>query len=357
MAFRRLQYQFAADGSAFQSETRRMGDSVDDVGSKFTKVAGAVAGLTAGLGAALGVIVEMQQRIEALDIDAFERIRDAGLVGGDRAVAEAFQVTQQFTGVGPEQAFDAAEALTDAIKVKDRELIDPILADLGVNRQEFLAANPVDRVYQVIDAIAEQGGVHDDSVLQAASELGAGDIRDLATIGGLVAQVPSAHPRAIAGQLGRALPTLSADQASAASAIERAVQESAFEISQSDEGYGDPHNILQGATGLLGSIPLVGDIIEPAASFHRREVGRAVTGQELSTVSAIRDLVGQVIPDLSFDVSNPVGRFINEHAPPTIVIEDRSGSGIVTKPKDTSASDATQRTQITRSDPHRYQGD
>lgn len=200
MALARLLFRIDGNNAGFRAATE---DSINQA-QRLDRQMATVQGTFAGVGAAaFGLLSTMQEILavsEQLDREVLDSVVFAGLVGGDTATAQAFSVTRELTGVGGEQAFDVAEAIADALRVKG-DVARPLAEDIGLDPEAFLAeSDPAERFYQILDALVERGGAVDDTVLQAASELGAGDIRDVSTLAGLVSRDPTIHPRFAAEQ-------------------------------------------------------------------------------------------------------------------------------------------------------------
>ena len=266
MALARLLFRIDGDSSGFRAATEDAIGQTRRAEQGIRSMEAAMIGFSAAAATALGIVSEIRSESEQLDREALSTTADAGLVGGDRATALAFQSTQELFGVGPEQAFDAAEALGDALRNRPQEAI-PVARGIGLDSRAFLAEeDPTQRVYQVIDALVARGGAVDDDVLAAASELGAGDIRDLATLAGPIAADPSVHPRAIA----QSLQGLTLDDSQVTDITGRSVNRDVDRRIAREHLAGEPWWNLD---RLIGGIPIIGDIHEEQLGQELRRQG------------------------------------------------------------------------------------
>ena len=181
MAFQTLIYRFKADGSQFNTETSRMASGTE-------KIVGGVAKLGLTLGAtvdalrtAVGLVEQWGDAQDRLNVASAQTTADARVLGAGRAEAIAVRGVSGDSGVGPEQYFDAAEAVRDALVNKEGEAGESARAaarDVGLDREAFIdpALSQFERGNLLLDAILEFEGTHGE-LLQATSELGAGDFQ------------------------------------------------------------------------------------------------------------------------------------------------------------------------------------
>ena len=256
MAFRRLRYVFAADGSAYRRETEQMRRSTERVGDaqaqlddRFERLARGAAALTAGLTAAAAVLDSMLESADRLDRSAVMRLVGGGLTGGDTADSQAWMLLQDLVGIGPEQAFDSAEALSDALRSRP-DTARPVAAAIGVDADELLAADADRRVGIVLDALVARGGRVGEAELEAASELGAGDIRDLASLAALIAADPAWHPDELAARHRSSMPTRREDIESARDALDLASMRAAADAEMSTRPWWSMHHAIRQLPGL-----------------------------------------------------------------------------------------------------------
>lgn len=276
MVMRRIMYQFLADGSQFSGETKRMANDAD---TAFSRAGAAAAGIAAGLGSALAIMDQLVVKAHELDLGAIERLIAAGLTGGDTATGEAWLLTQSLVGgVGPEQAFDTAEALSDAFRMKP-DVANTVAAGIGLDRSAFLGLSaPAERANMIMDVLVARGGVVDDAVLAAASDLGAGDIRDMSAMAGIISQVPEFHPRAIADRIRPAMPTLDEERQSARDALDWEVTQRIADAELSTQPWWSMHHYLR-------DLPFVG-------RWHTEQIAEGALRS--GTVVVEPSLAGQV---------------------------------------------------------------
>ena len=272
MALRRILYSFTADGSQFRNETRQMGAEAE---SSFQRASTAALGIAAGLTTALATMQQLVEESNRLDLAAVERLIAAGLTGGDTATAQAWQITQSIIGgIGYEQVFDTAEALSDALRVKPRDVTQPVIEGIGLDRAAFLALEtPSEQANMILDTLVARGGTVDDEVLRAASELGAGDIRDMASMAAVIAQVPEFHPRDIADRLRPGMPSEAEEIESARDALAWAETEAIADAEMSTRPWWSMHHAIR-QIPFIGHWDISGD--SPQLTIPKMDDGHAV---------------------------------------------------------------------------------
>ena len=259
MPVTRLLWRADLDTGGFIAGSRRMVQSTEQVGSSMSRVSGVgVAGMVAGLTAAVALMDQLLDRAHELDRVSLQTTISAELLGGGRPEALAVSAVGEPFGVGPQQYFDAAEAVRDALVNKtgeSGESAQAAAAAIGLDRDRFLdpALSNFERTNQLLDTlIAFEGDVGE--LLQAASELGAGDVRDLVELAGVVSAAPQYHPRAVAALIeerGAHISDAQA-QANAQDYIRRNLQQLVGDELLSGQDIGSADN-------LLSSLPIVGD--------------------------------------------------------------------------------------------------
>jgi len=257
MALARLLWRIDADTGGFEAGARRMEESTDRVDAGIGRATAGIAAFAAGLTAAVALAQELAERINELDVESIQTGIDATLLGGDRAAALAVQAIGQPFGVGPEQYFDASEAVRDALvnrAAAEGEPEAPTTAAaraIGLDIEAFTAPElgAFERSNLLLDAILGFEG-DDAALLQAASELGAGDLRDFISLAGVVEAAPQQHPRAVAEQITAAGAFLgpAEAQANAVAALRRQTQYEVGREIQSAQPWWATDSLLSVAT-------------------------------------------------------------------------------------------------------------
>ena len=218
MAFQTLIYRFRADGSQFNSETNRMASGTEKIGIGMAKIGVGIGATIGALRAAVGLVEQWGDAQDRLNVASAQTTADARVLGEGRAEALAVRGVSGESGIGPEQFFDAAEAVRDALVNKEGEAGASARAaarGVGLDREAFIAPelSQFERGNLLLDAILKFEGTHGE-LLQATSELGAGDFRDFVTLAGRVEDLgPQYHPREIASVIDLSGATISDAQA------------------------------------------------------------------------------------------------------------------------------------------------
>ena len=344
MAFRRLQYQFTADGRQFRSETSQMGREADGVADSVGGISNKMLGLAGLATAVLEAFKDIRSTIDDIAQSSLDRLAGAALVGGDRAESEAFRILSSAgVDISAEQAFDTTEAISDALRGKADTLTDPILAGLGFTEEEFTAVDSADRFGFLLDRLVDRGGVVDDTVLQAASELGAGDIRDVAAYAGQVSTAPGLDYRRIAEQVRPTLPSAAEDAAAVEAYISRQVDARRGEYFAGAGGTESAIAAVGGqAAGFLGLGP----------EFHAAlgDYDAAVAGGDSPGVlrRAVTNLGGVI--GAPAELTGVGTNFV-------LNIIDGTTAGVKVKPDTTSTADAAIVAVDDRRDTHIYRGE
>jgi len=328
MALARLLWRIDADTGGFEAGARRMEESTDRVDAGIGRATAGIAAFAAGLTAAVALAQELAERINELDVESIQTGIDATLLGGDRAAALAVQAIGQPFGVGPEQYFDASEAVRDALvnrAAAEGEPEAPTTAAaraIGLDIEAFVAPElgAFERSNLLLDAILGFEG-DDAALLQAASELGAGDLRDFISLAGVVESAPSAHPRAVAAQIAASGAALGPEQAqaNAVAALRRQVQ---YEVGREQQST-DPWWALDSLASVL--TPFDEEI---SRARGRRELGER---PELQDVPLRHGLSYQGFAGFLAEILRP-------SAPPVQVdITDSTVGGIMSSQRVTDA--------------------
>ena len=218
MAFQTLIYRFRADGSQFNSETNRMASGTEKIVGGMAKIGIGIGATIGALRAAVGLVEQWGDAQDRLNVASAQTTADARVLGEGRAEALAVRGVSGESGIGPEQFFDAAEAVRDALVNKEGEAGASARAaarGVGLDREAFIAPelSQFERGNLLLDAILKFEGTHGE-LLQATSELGAGDFRDFVTLAGRVEDLgPQYHPREIARVIDLSGATISDAQA------------------------------------------------------------------------------------------------------------------------------------------------
>ena len=204
MAFKILNYRFTADGGQFRREARSMDTAVSKIGAQISGLAGGFSMATGAAAGLLAMVDQIQKSGREFDRTVIGTTIASELLGG-RPEALAVEAVGTIAGVGSEQYFDAAEAVRDALTNKTGEAgqsARDAAEAIGLDRDAFLDEDLTnfERSNMLLDALLAVEGTNADR-LQAASELGSGDLRDFVSLAGLVRQTPELHPRVQADQI------------------------------------------------------------------------------------------------------------------------------------------------------------
>ena len=334
MALARLLWRIDADTGGFEAGTRRMEQSTERVSAGVRQIGTQFGVVTAALVGAIQLADQLGERLHDLDLASLETSRGGELLGEGRASALAVESYRALTEVGPTQFFDAAEAVADALsrdleavaaageaeeltplerriaQYQGRPLVEaaapetPRLdaaAAIGLDAEAFVAEDlsAFERSNLLLDALLAAEGEPRD-ILRAASELGAGDIRDFVELAGAVRET-GVHPRQVAERIESAGAFLSDEQAAAnaRAALERSTLQAVGREVLSGEGPLSPRV-------LAGVLSPFDDRLERAAGaealagqepFGWGNFVRAVLSQGPAGIApAFSDLVGPALP-------------------------------------------------------------
>jgi len=338
VALARLLWRIDADTGGFEAGARRMEQSTERVSAGVRQIGTQFGVVTAALVGAIQLADQLADRIHELDLDSLRTSRGGEVLGEGRASALAVESYRALTEVGPTQFFDAAEAVADALSrdleavaaAREAEEMTPLerriaflreqrtgqpapqatapetprldaAAAIGLDAEAFVAEDlsAFERSNLLLDALLAAEGEPRD-VLRAASELGAGDIRDFVELAGAVRET-GVHPRQVAERIESAGAFLSDEQAAAnaRAALERSMLQTVGREVLAGEGPLSPRV-------LAGVLSPFDDRLERAAGAEalagREQFGwgnfvRAVLSQGPAGVApAFADLVGPALP-------------------------------------------------------------
>ena len=328
MVFSTIQYKFTADGRQFKTETDSMAKGADNVGDSIAGATAKIAGLVGSIGAAVALMKQLVDEGDRLDAQARERLISRQLTGASDAEVLAWEAVRADTGVGPEQVFDMSEAITDRLRNKPDSFTDPLMEGVGLTEQDWMAAESnAARASMLIEALA--GLDDDDAILEFASEMGAGDTRDALIVSALPEQArPAARTEFFA-------PHAASEAEDRRSFLTLAGKEDRARAADSELSTRSPYHPAN---------------LARMATFGPFEdaVNTAVIGEDADDERNMFQRLAQ------FSV---VDWFTGGGNKVEVVVEDRSNTGLVIKPRSTTASDETTATIEDRRDPHVYRGD
>ena len=225
MAFQTLIYKIKADGTQFKAETNQMAAGTRRIGEEMDANVASIGKMSAAAGGMLAIVSQLSEkwrevndRMHAADTASIQTGIGAELLG-DRAAALAVEGIGMEYGIGPEQYFDASEAVRDALLNKSGDSgrsARNAANRIGLDRKAFTDpdVSSFDRSNMLLDALIAFEGPEGD-LLQAASELGSGDLRDFISMAGIVKQAPGYHPGAVAQSIRDDEAALTPEQAQA----------------------------------------------------------------------------------------------------------------------------------------------